>query len=552
MKRRSNGQANHGGNACVENLEARLCMDGSVKVALLDGDLVVSGDSEDNQVIITSIDSKTICVMGTDGTKVNGKRSRWFANNFDDLEIRMRQGGEDLVSVQGAMKIAGDLDAELGDGEFVAEGSPGLLEIGEELTVKGGTHCDVTLRNNVIVRGNSSISTGGSTNLAAAQASVPDFASAKFSNPLDIDNPYFPLVPGAKYEYEETSVDDETGETVTQRIVVEVTNQTKLVNGVLNRVVLDRVYEDGLLIEDTVDWHCQDDNGNVWYFGEETIAFEYDDDSNLIDSTIEGSWEAGVDGASPGIAMEAKPSVGDRYYQEFQANGALDFAEVLATNQTVKGPLGTFKSVLRTEDINLREPGALEHKFYAPGIGFIQELAYDRQTGEVEGTLRLISAKLNGTNVKQFVSPTGFEGTNQPGKTTGPVHLFGETVIRSTGPVVLFGVHADDEIEVFGKSSVLVVNSLLDDLTIQAGDSVALWNVSADEELEIRGDVDVAIFGSALRDETNIWLGAGDNELIVKRSTFHDLEADGGRGENAFEDLGRNRFDRLRLSRFGD
>ena len=57
----------------------------------------------------------------------------------------------------------------------------------------------------------------------------------------------------------------------------------------------------------------QDDAGNVWYFGEDSKEFQ---DGSV---STEGSWQAGVNGAEPGILMEAHPQRGDKYYQEFSA-----------------------------------------------------------------------------------------------------------------------------------------------------------------------------------------------------------------------------------------
>jgi len=111
----------------------------------------------------------------------------------------------------------------------------------------------------------------------------------------EIDNLYFPLKPGTTFIYR-----GETEEGV-QRNEVVVTNQTKTILGVLTTVVWDRVWdEDDELVEETYDWYAQDKDGNVWYFGEDSKEYE----SGVVVSTA-GSWEAGVDGAKPGIIMEA-------------------------------------------------------------------------------------------------------------------------------------------------------------------------------------------------------------------------------------------------------
>jgi hypothetical protein len=95
---------------------------------------------------------------------------------------------------------------------------------------------------------------------------------------------------------------------------------------VTTTVIRDQAYVDGILAEDTLDWFAQDEDGNVWYFGEDTK--ELDAQGNVI--STEGSWEAGVNGALPGIVMEAHPRVGDTYQEEFAQGVAEDMASVIS------------------------------------------------------------------------------------------------------------------------------------------------------------------------------------------------------------------------------
>jgi hypothetical protein len=127
-----------------------------------------------------------------------------------------------------------------------------------------------------------------------------------FPTSTKITNQYFPLKPGTTYIYEGTT------EKGNEHIEVKVTNETKVILGVTCVVVRDTVTVDGELVEDTIDWYAQDQFGNVWYFGENSLSYE----DGLIVS-LEGSWMAGVDGAKPGIIMGASPQVGDLYRQEF-------------------------------------------------------------------------------------------------------------------------------------------------------------------------------------------------------------------------------------------
>jgi hypothetical protein len=170
----------------------------------------------------------------------------------------------------------------------------------------------------------------------------------------EIDNPYWPMRPGSRWVYREGD----------QRVVVTVTGKTRQVMGIEARVVHDVVTENGELVEDTYDWYAQDADGNVWYLGEDTKEYE----NGEVVST-EGSWEAGVDGAQPGILLPGDPKPGLKYRQEYLAGEAEDAGEVLSVDERVRVPFGAFENVLQTKDTTPLEPGLVEHKFYAKGVG---------------------------------------------------------------------------------------------------------------------------------------------------------------------------------------
>jgi hypothetical protein len=175
-----------------------------------------------------------------------------------------------------------------------------------------------------------------------------------------IDNRYFPLQPGTTFVYEGTS----DGEAEHNDVVV--TTERKTILGVECTVVHDTVTVAGELVEDTLDWYTQDRDGNVWYFGEDSKSYE---DGKVVNT--EGSWEAGVDGAQPGIVMPAEPVIGVEYRQEYYAGEAEDMAAVLAMGGTVTVPYGTFSDLLVTKEWSPLEPEVVEHKTYAPGIGLV-------------------------------------------------------------------------------------------------------------------------------------------------------------------------------------
>jgi hypothetical protein len=190
-----------------------------------------------------------------------------------------------------------------------------------------------------------------------------------------IDNLHMPLIPGTRYVYQGT----EDGKA--QRDEVEVTSETKTILGVEAVVVNDTVTDQqGNLIEQTLDWFAQDREGNVWYMGEDSKAYAH----GQVVST-EGSWEAGVDGAQPGIIMEARPAAGDFYSQECASGVAEDQAKVLDLTASVKSPYGDFGHALLTRETTPLEPGTAENKFYAQCVGLVRSV--DVKGGNAESSL---------------------------------------------------------------------------------------------------------------------------------------------------------------------
>ncbi|HSJ76663.1 MAG TPA: hypothetical protein VK899_10895 [Gemmatimonadales bacterium] len=176
-----------------------------------------------------------------------------------------------------------------------------------------------------------------------------------------VDNPLFPLRPGTRFVFK--GVEDGENEIN----VTIVTHDRKSILGVSATVVLDRVFVHGELKEKTFDWYAQDKQGNVWYLGENTKEFE---DGKVV--STEGSWQAGRDGAKPGIIMLAHPQVGDSYRQEFLLGEAEDQARVVATDIDQRVPYGSFENCIRTVEFTRLEPGVKEAKIFCPGVGFVR------------------------------------------------------------------------------------------------------------------------------------------------------------------------------------
>ena len=173
----------------------------------------------------------------------------------------------------------------------------------------------------------------------------------------DVDNKYFTLVTGTQFTYE-----DRLG---TRRIIVVVTNEKKKLMEVMTTGVRVTEWRNGVLTEDTTDWYAQDKAGNVWVFGEAVNIYI----AGKVDHRNR-SWEAGVDGARPGIIVPADPQPRDLYRQEYLPGGAENLGTVVATDKKVTVPYGTLEKCVQIEDANILM-SAVEQKYYCPAISFL-------------------------------------------------------------------------------------------------------------------------------------------------------------------------------------
>lgn len=229
---------------------------------------------------------------------------------------------------------------------------------------------------------------------ASARTISIAFNPANFSNPLTINNTYFPLVAGTTYTYK---ADTEDGCEVD---VTSVTYNTRVIDGVTTRVVHDQVFDGddcttapAALAEDTLDYYAQDNSGNVWYMGEDTFDCEGAGNCTLG----EGGWIGGVNGARPGIIMLAHPQVGDLYKQEFLSGVAADQAVVRAVGVSSRmtrpdAYRSAYNQCVVTEESTPLEPGAVEFKTYCAGIGNVLVI---EEGGKMRTELTSISGTMN-------------------------------------------------------------------------------------------------------------------------------------------------------------
>jgi hypothetical protein len=205
-------------------------------------------------------------------------------------------------------------------------------------------------------------STVTGTGSIAAGSSLGSIDPANFAS--GVVNPWFPLTPGDRWVY--TGVKD--GKPA--KDVTIVSHATKTILGVRCVVVQDYLHLAGRLEETTLDYYAQDNQGNVWYFGEDTQELS---PAGAILNT-EGSWQSGIDGAKPGIIMTAHPTIGQPYEQEYYPGQAQDHAEALSLSASVSVPFGSFGGAQLTKEWSPLEPNVIDHKYYVRGIGIVKEV----------------------------------------------------------------------------------------------------------------------------------------------------------------------------------
>ena len=194
---------------------------------------------------------------------------------------------------------------------------------------------------------------------------VPSIDPADFQ--AKVDNPLFPLASLGPKVFEGEETDPETGEVIETRLESTVLPDTDVLAGVEVTVVEEKDYEDGELIESTLDYYAQHQDGSVYYFGERVDDYE---DGQVVGHS--GTWLAGEGENRPGIFMPARPEVGQEFEQERAPGVAEDRSKVVALDQAVETPAGSFSGCVKTEDFSPLD-NVTEFKYYCASIGLVRE-----------------------------------------------------------------------------------------------------------------------------------------------------------------------------------
>lgn len=189
------------------------------------------------------------------------------------------------------------------------------------------------------------------------------FDPAQFTKSTVIDNSWLPLKPGMQLTYEGFTVNDQ-GKQVPHRFVQTVSDMTKMIDGVRAVVIWDQDFRDGELVEAELAFNAQSDAGEVWRLGEYPEVY---DGGKVVETP---TWISGTDGARAGITMRRDPRIGPSYSQGWSPTVPwTDRARVAQVGLADCVTAGCYKNVIVTEEFNREEPGAVQLKYYAPGVG---------------------------------------------------------------------------------------------------------------------------------------------------------------------------------------
>lgn len=205
------------------------------------------------------------------------------------------------------------------------------------------------------------------------QASTPaDLVNDEYTDTFHLDactwepngrNLYFSLIPGTQLVIE----GEENGQTI--RTTITVLDETRDVAGVPTRVIEERHLADGMLDEVSRNFYSMcSETSSVFYFGEEVDFYE----SGQIVSH-EGAWQAGEDGAMPGLYMPGLALLGARYYQEIAPDIAMDRAEIVSLDASADVPAGMFDRCIATIESSPLDPDAEDDKIYCADVGITND-----------------------------------------------------------------------------------------------------------------------------------------------------------------------------------
>ena len=234
----------------------------------------------------------------------------------------------------------------------------------------------------VVIESCSKSGSGGSETPSEAPPATPPAATADLGVDVSaispaVVNPYVAFGSVKRAVFAGKEYDPETKKTINIRVESTVRDTPETIAGMKVTVVDVTDFDQGELVERTMDYYVQHTSGDVYYVGESVEDLE---DGKVVGHG--GQWLAGEKGARAGVFMPGEPKVGDVFEQERAPGVAEDRSTVVGVGRSVKTPAGNFTDCIETEDYDPIGKST-QRKFYCKGVGLVKEVTGKTRTVEL-------------------------------------------------------------------------------------------------------------------------------------------------------------------------
>ncbi len=195
---------------------------------------------------------------------------------------------------------------------------------------------------------------------------IEPFDPTDFSDPASVTNTWLPLTPGTRWIYEGIATIE--GTVLTRRVVLVITDMTKVISGINTVVGYETDFTNGVLTESELAFWAQDDGGTVWRIGEYPEVYE---EGQLIETPV---WMHGYEDAAAGISMRPDPEPWTPSYAQGWGPevGWNDRGRVFEVGSETCVPFDCYTDVQIIAEFSVDEPDVYQLKYYSRGTGLVR------------------------------------------------------------------------------------------------------------------------------------------------------------------------------------
>lgn len=199
---------------------------------------------------------------------------------------------------------------------------------------------------------------------------VVEFDAANFVDPTLDTNPFHPLKPGMQWVRGGTT--EVGGREVPHEVITTMTDVIRVIDGVPTVAMLDESTDSGEVAQVGMDYMALDGDGNVWILGGYTEEYEGGEYTN-----IEGAWLGASGGQTIGVLSPADVTMETpRWCIGGDADEDPSVGEPVEIDASVCVAFDCYDGVRIVQEGEVGAPDN-EHKYYAPGVGVVNNVPLD-------------------------------------------------------------------------------------------------------------------------------------------------------------------------------